>query len=111
MTNDLSTPRDDWSQFYEIVIGVWSNQRSCIRALMEYCAYTESPGIFNSADYVQLWISWDNGNIQLGKGPKADGVVVVSHHQNIPYDVNYLAVMAHYTSSWIFYEGGLLLVV
>lgn len=78
---------------------------------MEYCAYTESPGIFNSADYVQLWISWDNGNIQFGKGPKADGVVVVSHHQSIPYDVHYLAVMAHYTSSWIFYEGGLLLVV
>lgn len=104
MTQDLSTPRDDWSQFYEIVIGVWSNQKSCIRALKEYCAYIESPGILNSAGYVQLWISWDNGDVQLGKGPKADGVVVVSHPQIIPYDVNYLAVMTHYTSSWRFYE-------
>lgn len=111
MTQDLPTPRDDWSQFYEIVIGVWSNQKSCIRALKEYCAYIESPGILNSAGYVQLWISWDNGDIQLGKGPKGDGVVVVSHPQIIPYDVNYLAVMTHYPSLWRFYEGGLRRVV
>lgn len=107
MTQDLYTPRDDWSQFYEIVIGGLLNQKSCIRALTVTCTWIGSPGILNSADYVQLWISWDNNNIQLGKGSRADGIAVVSHSQNIPYDVNYLAVMTHYSSLWRFYEGGL----
>lgn len=111
MTQDLSTPRDDWSQFYEIVIGGQLNQKSCIRALTVNCTWIDSPGMLNSADYVQLWIGWDNNNIQLGKGSRADGIAVVSHPQSIPYDVNYLAVMTHYTSSWRFYEGGPLNVV
>lgn len=106
MTQDLSTPRDDWSQFYEIVIGGQLNQMSCIRALRMTCEWIESPGILNSADYVQLWISWYNNTIRLGKGSRADDIIVVSHPQSIQYDVNYLAVMTHYTSSWRFYEGG-----
>uniref|UniRef100_K1R7K8 Uncharacterized protein n=1 Tax=Magallana gigas TaxID=29159 RepID=K1R7K8_MAGGI len=104
MTDDLSTPRDNYSQFYEIVIGGWSNTKSCIRPLKETCASIASSEILSIADYVQLWISWDNNKIRLGKGLKADGVEVVSYPQNIPYDVNYLAVMTHYTSSWRFYE-------
>lgn len=108
MTDDLSTPRDNYSQIYEIVIGGWSNTKSCIRPLKETCASTASSEILSIADYVQLWISWDNNKIRLGKGLKADGVEVVSYPQNIPYDVNYLAVMTHYTSSWRFYEGWLL---
>ncbi|XP_052719662.1 uncharacterized protein LOC128191572 [Crassostrea angulata] len=104
MTQDLSTPRDDWSQFYEIVIGGQLNQMSCIRALRMTCEWIESPGILNSADYVQLWISWYNNTIRLGKGSRADDIIVVSHPQSIQYDVNYLAVMTHYTSSWRFYE-------
>lgn len=107
MTDDLSTPRDDYSQFYEIVIGGWSNQGSCIRALMANCSQTDSSGILNRNDYAQLWISWDNDNIQLGKGPRADNVVVVNHIQTVPYSVNYFAIMTHETSSWRFYEGGL----
>lgn len=109
MTDDLSTPRDDYSQFYEIVIGGWSNQGSCIRALTETCTQTASPGILNTNDYAQLWISWDNDNVQLGKGPITDDMIVVNHTQTVPYSVNYFAVMTHYTSSWRFYEGGLIL--
>lgn len=87
MTDDLSTPRDDYSQFYEIVIGGWSNQGSCIRALTETCTQTASPGILNTNDYAQLWISWDNDNVQLGKGPITDDIVVVNHTQTVPYSI------------------------
>lgn len=111
MTNDLSTPRDDWNQFFEIAIGTYSNRRSCIRALKVACEYTEYHGILNSTEYVQLWISWDKNNIQLGIGPRTDGIAVVSHPHTISYDVNYLAVMSHYSSSWRFYEGGPLLFI
>lgn len=112
MTDDLSTPRDDYSQFYEIVIGGWNNERSCIRALKETCTETYSSGTLNSLEFVQLWISWGNDDIRLGRGSKTvHGEPIVSHHQSIPYNVNYLAVMTHLPSLWIFYEGGLLKVI
>nr|XP_034300802.1 uncharacterized protein LOC117681272 [Crassostrea gigas] len=105
MTDDLSTPRDDYSQFYEIVIGGWNNERSCIRALKESCTETNSSGILNSLKFVQLWISWENDDIRFGRGSKTvHGEPIVSHHQSIPYNVNYLAVMTHLPSRWIFYE-------
>lgn len=63
--------------------------------------------IYTSASVVLGSISWDNDNIQLGKGPRADNVVVVNHIQTVPYSVNYFAIMTHETSSWRFYEGGL----
>nr|XP_022328015.1 uncharacterized protein LOC111127222 isoform X1 [Crassostrea virginica] len=104
MTDDLITPRDDISQFYEVVIGGWSNARSCIRAQNVSCDEIDTPGILDSNNFVQLWIGWENSIVQLGQGLHAQQTVAVSHVQVPPYDINYLAVMTHYPSPWRFNE-------
>ena len=105
MTDDLITPRDDISKFYEVVIGGWSNARSCIRAQNVSCDEIDTPGILDSNNFVQLWIGWENSIVQLGQGLHAQQTVAVSHVQVPPYDINYLAVMTHYPSPWRFNEG------
>lgn len=105
MTNDLSSPRDDYSQIYEIVIGGWSNEKSCIRAQKESCQTISTPNILNNLEFVDLWVSWDHGYVNVGTGAKATGGVVLNEPLSDYYKVNYFAVMTHFESFWRFHDG------
>jgi hypothetical protein len=105
MSSDLSTPRDDYNQIYEIVIGGWSNDQSCIRARIANCQTISTPNILNESDFVDLWVSWDNGQVNVGTGSKATGGVKFDAPLSPSYEVGYFAVMTHFQSFWRFNDG------
>ncbi|XP_061164941.1 uncharacterized protein LOC133173890 [Saccostrea echinata] len=104
MTEDTSTPRINYSQFYEIVIGGWHNTESCIRAQSVQCKKVSTPGILDGSMFVQFWVSWDNDHVYVGKGPKSSGIVMLSETKPGSYEVNYFAVMTHHKSVWRFVD-------
>ncbi|XP_062568296.1 uncharacterized protein LOC134230482 [Saccostrea cucullata] len=104
MTNDTSTPRMDFSQFYEIVLGGWLNTESCIRAQSVECKKVSTPDILNGSTFVQFWVSWDSDHVYVGEGSRSSGITKLTETKPASYEINYFAVMTHYKSFWRFTE-------
>ncbi|CAH1802108.1 unnamed protein product, partial [Owenia fusiformis] len=91
---------------YEIVIGGWDNSASAIRANHdgEELTKTLTPGILNCNLKLPFWISWENGQVLVGRGnDPEEGQFMRYVDATSPLEVNAFAVATEgNTGSWTF---------
>lgn len=102
------TPDMATDLMYEIVIGGWSNTKSIIRNKKQGFGKVSASGRYlNCSEFIQFWISWNDGIIQVGQGHEIGGNVFLRWEDPVPYAVNYIAISSYngVTGEWIFGNG------
>ncbi|XP_013382094.1 uncharacterized protein 5 [Lingula anatina] len=85
------------TEAYEIVLGGWGDQKSCIRKKLQgsCLASAKTPGIVSPRKFKYFWISWEDGHIKVGRGNQRDQHMFMDWKDKEPYDLKSLSV-----SSW-----------
>ena len=104
----MQTPGNRSSNLYEVVLGGWSNQKSAIR-LLKYGVNTvivDTPNILNCTQWRRFWVSWKDGVIDVGYGPRAGVRKFMSWRDPEYFGVNGLNVASAHgsTAVWHFSE-------
>ncbi|XP_062615001.1 uncharacterized protein LOC134276742 [Saccostrea cucullata] len=101
----LMSADDDNEPLYEIVLGGWTNTKSCVRVEKQGTCYgTKQAQVLQESSFKTFWVYWLNGNITVGLGNIRDGNVFLKYYHSTPYPVNYFSVMTGYgsTGHWKF---------
>ena len=93
-TQNLSDP------LYEIVLGGWRNNKSCIRLKRQVdCLSPHYGAVLNNETYSLFWISWANGRISVGLFEVVGENTIMTYQHSNPYDVHFLAIMTGFRSA------------
>ena len=93
-TQNLSDP------LYEIVLGGWSNNKSCIRLKPQgHCLSPRYGAVLDNETYSLFWISWANGRISVGLLEVVGENTIMTYQHSNPYDVRFLAIMTGFGSA------------
>ena len=87
-------------QFYEIVIGGWSNTKTVVRKGGDFgrnnAEVDKASGFLNETEFRQFWVSWENNVIAVGYGDIIGKDVIFSYDDSsAPYEINFLAFSSY----------------
>lgn len=104
----LMSTNDTTDSLYEIVIGGWGNNKTCIRlGMQQSCKESHIGPVLNGDTYIPFWVSWVNGTISLGQSDIVNKNLWMEFSHSTPFPVNFLAVMTGFgsTGNWKFING------
>jgi len=104
----LTTAAAECDPMYEIFIGGWGNQKSCIRKNRTKPDVAEVPtaGILNGGEFRTFWVRWDNNTISAGCDNNPQPFISWTDSEYVP--IRYVGVCTGWgaTGSWIIQQGG-----
>ncbi len=97
---------------YEIVIGGWLNTLSIIRDEKQgpMKCQANTPGILTYGIAQPFWVSWDNGNIRVGREHQVGNHVICEWQDPTPKTINYVSMTTAWgpDGKWIFPNKGVI---
>ena len=86
---------------YEIVIGGWGNQISCLRKCKQCtCKKLYRGRVLGGMNvYRTFWLGWAGGRIRLGKGSTYGSGVLMDFPDSSPYSVKYMGISTGWGST------------
>jgi hypothetical protein len=98
---------DVTSSAVRVVIGDNGNTRTVIRLPSGLTSSAETPYILSCEHYRKFWISWENGEIRLGRGLPYDEVIVTGDYV-LSVSIVALSTDVSVTGDWRFsHEEGI----
>lgn len=96
--------------FYKAIVGGWSNTKSQMRRNIYSDAVadieilqTVAGAEMNCSDVRQFWVSWENGELKIGRGSIQDVEIILNVKQECPYDIQNIGLSGGpYDAYWLF---------
>ena len=103
----LSTGNSTTFNGYWIVLGGWTNTKSCLRHGFVYastCFNTHYGASLNASDIVKFWVKWEFGNVCVGVGDTLENVQILQYNFPNAYAIiNILVKSSSNTANWMFH--------
>ena len=93
-SNAHITLKADNGELYEVLLGGWNNQKSCLRQyhIRGYCLSEFWGPILNDTMFLPFWISWTDSNIRVGFGEVAGLSELMEYYDPTPIEITTLAI-------------------
>ena len=107
----LTSQLNKIAPFYHIGIGLFTNTKTILareRINYEYVDEHEET-ILDCNNFVQFWLSWENGQIRLGKGLVVHVNTILAYDEDCPYAIQNIEISADegVTLIWNFFPSGI----
>ena len=103
----LSTGNSTTFNGYWIVLGGWTNTKSCLRHGFVYastCFNTHYGASLNASEFVKFWVKWDFGNVCVGVGDTLENGQILQYNFSNAYAINNVLVKSSSnTANWMFH--------
>ncbi|CAG2243274.1 unnamed protein product [Mytilus edulis] len=105
----LTSQLNKIAPFYHIGIGLFTNTKTILareRINYEYVDEHEET-ILDCNNFVQFWLSWENGQIRLGKGLVVHVNTILAYDEDCPYAIQNIEISADegVTLIWNFFPS------